>query len=43
MGKGNNKRGNKEIKKPKQEKSKTLATANTGAAKPVSIGATKVK
>ncbi|WP_302666610.1 hypothetical protein [Celeribacter baekdonensis] len=41
MGKGDNKRGNKEIKKPKQEKAKVLATANSGAAKPVSLGEKK--
>lgn len=43
MGKGNNKRGNKEAKKPKQEKVKVLATANSGAAKPVSLGEKKGK
>jgi len=43
MGKGNNKRGNKEVKKPKQEKPKTLAAANFGAAKPVSLGEKKSK
>ena len=43
MGKGNNKRGNKEAKKPKQEKPKTPATANFGAAKPVSLGEKKHK
>jgi len=43
MGKGNNKRGNKEAKKPKQEKPKVLATAMTGAAKPLSLGAKKGK
>ncbi|MFN4173157.1 MAG: hypothetical protein ACK4GW_15510 [Pseudorhodobacter sp.] len=43
MGKGDNKRGNKEVKKPKQEKPKVLATANSGAAKPVSIGEKKSK
>ncbi len=41
MGKGDNKRGNKEVKKPKQEKPKVLATANSGAAKPVSLGEKK--
>jgi hypothetical protein len=41
MGKGNNKRGNKEAKKPKQEKPKILATANSGAVKPVSLGEKK--
>jgi len=29
MGKGNNRRGNKEAKKPKKEKVKVLATANS--------------
>ena len=43
MGKGNNKRGNKEAKKPKQEKAKVLATANFSAAKPVSLGEKKGK
>ncbi|WP_302622779.1 hypothetical protein SuNHUV7_24160 (plasmid) [Pseudoseohaeicola sp. NH-UV-7] len=33
MSKGNNKRGNKEAKKPKAEKPKVLATANSGASK----------
>lgn len=43
MGKGNNKRGNKEAKKPKQEKPKILATANSGAVKAVSLGEKKAK
>lgn len=43
MGKGDSKRGNKEAKKPKQEKPKVLATANSGALKPVSLGAKKTK
>ncbi len=43
MGKGDNKRGNKEVKKPKQEKPKVLATANSGGAKPVSLGEKKGK
>lgn len=38
MSKGNNKRGNKEAKKPKQEKPKVLATANSGLKKTVGIG-----
>ncbi|WP_299818875.1 hypothetical protein [uncultured Jannaschia sp.] len=42
MGKGN-KRGNKEVKKPKQEKPKVSATANSGAAKPFSLGEKKGK
>lgn len=41
MAKGNNNRGNKEAKKPKQEKPKVLATANSGATKPVSLGEKK--
>ncbi len=41
MGKGNNKRGNKEAKKPKRETVKVLATANSGVAKPVSLGEKK--
>ncbi len=43
MGKGNSTRGNKEAKKPKQEKPKVLATANSGAAKPISLGEKKGK
>lgn len=43
MGKGDNKRGNKEVKKPKQEKPKVLATANSGATKPLSLGEKKGK
>ena len=43
MGKGNKRRGNREVKKPKQEKPKTLATANSGAARPVSLGEKKSK
>lgn len=41
MGKGDSKRGNKEAKKPKKEKPKVLATANSGAAKPLSLGEKK--
>ena len=41
MAKGNNRRGNKEVKKPKQEKPKALATANSGAVKPLSLGEKK--
>jgi hypothetical protein len=41
MSKGNNRRGNKEVKKPKQEKPKAPATAMAGAAKPVNLGAKK--
>ncbi|WP_293961402.1 hypothetical protein [Sneathiella sp.] len=33
MSKGNNKRGNKEIKKPKQVKAKVLATNDSNAGK----------
>ena len=43
MGKGNNKRGNKEAKKPKQEKPNVLATSMSGAVKPVSLGEKKKK
>ena len=45
MAKGNNsKRGNKEAKKPKQEKPKVSATANSLAGKlPLAIGGKKVK
>jgi len=43
MGKGDNQRGNKEVKKPKQEKVKIPATANSGNAKPVSLGEKKGK
>jgi hypothetical protein len=43
MSKGNNKRGNKEAKKPKAEKVKVSATANSNAGKPLSIGGKPVK
>jgi hypothetical protein len=44
MSKGNHRRGNKEIKKPKQEKQKVSATANSNEAKPaISIAGKKVK
>ncbi len=44
MAKGNNKRGNKEAKKPKAEKPKVSATANSLAGKPaLSIAGKKVK
>ncbi len=45
MAKGNNsKRGNKETKKPKQEKPKVSATANSLAGKPaLEIGGKRVK
>jgi hypothetical protein len=41
MGKGNNNRGNKESKKPKKEKIKVSATANSLAAKPMLATAKK--
>jgi len=43
MGKGNNARGNKEAKKPKQEKPKVLATANSNAGKPLISPGKKAK
>lgn len=44
MSKGNSKRGNKEAKKPKQEKPKVSTTANSLAGKPaLAIGGKKVK
>ena len=44
MGKSKSKRGNKEAKKPKQEKPKVSATANSLAGKPpISIAGKKVK
>ncbi|WP_255509589.1 hypothetical protein [Oceaniovalibus sp. ACAM 378] len=44
MAKGNNMRGNKEAKKPKQEKPKASAAANPLAGKPaLSISGKKVK
>lgn len=44
MAKGNNRRGNKEAKKPKREKDKILATANSFTPKsPVSLGGKKAK
>jgi hypothetical protein len=39
--KGNKTKGNKETKKPKQEKPKVLATANSGAGKPALVVAGK--
>lgn len=36
-------RGNKEAKKPKQEKPKVLATANSNLGKPLNIGGKKTK
>jgi hypothetical protein len=42
--KGNKTKGNKEIKKPKQEKPKVLATANSGAGKAnLTVGGKSVK
>ncbi|MFD1158987.1 hypothetical protein [Roseovarius aestuarii] len=44
MAKSKSKRGNKEAKKPKQEKPKVSATANSLAGKPpISIAGKKVK
>jgi len=43
MGKGDNKRGNKETKKPKKEIKKVPATANSNAGKDLTIGGKKVK
>lgn len=44
MSKGDNKRGNREAKKPKQVKPKVLATANANAGKaPVNVGGKKLK
>lgn len=36
-------RGNREAKKPKKEKVKVLATANSNAGKPLEIAGKKVK
>lgn len=41
MSKGDNKRGNKEAKKPKKIKEKVLATANSNAGKPLNIAGSK--
>lgn len=41
MSKGNNKRGNREAKKPKQVKLKVSATADSNAGKPLNIGTGK--
>jgi len=44
MGKGNNKKGNKEAKKPKQEKPKVSATADSNAGRPsLVVGGKKIK
>ena len=41
MSKGNNKRGNKEARKPKQEKPKASGTADSSTAKPLNFGSVK--
>ena len=41
MSKGNNKRGNREAKKPKQVKPKVSATANSNTTKAPIIGTSK--
>ena len=41
MSKGNNKRGNKEAKKPKKDKVKVSATADSNAGKPAMVVAGK--
>ena len=41
MSKGNNNRGNKEAKKPKKDKQKVFATADSNAGKPLNIGTSK--
>lgn len=44
MSKGNNKRGNKEAKKPKQEKPKKSATADSNAGRTaLKVGGKKLK
>lgn len=43
MGKGDKQHGNKEAKKPKQDKPKVSATANFNAGKETTIGGKKVK
>lgn len=43
MSKGNKTRGNKEAKKPKQEKPKVLATATSSATRPLNVGGKNVK
>ncbi|PTW96689.1 hypothetical protein [Pararhodobacter aggregans] len=43
MGKGDSKRGNKEAKKPKQDKPKVLATANFNAGKTTTIAGKAIK
>lgn len=43
MSKGNNRRGNKETKKPKQEKPKASATADSKSGQPIVLAGKKVK
>lgn len=44
MSKGNNRRGNKEVKKPKQEKAKGSATSDgIGGRPPIIVAGKKVK
>jgi hypothetical protein len=44
MSKGNNRRSNREAKKPKQVKPKVLATANSNAGKsPIIVAGKKIK
>jgi hypothetical protein len=43
MGKGEKSHGNKEVKKPKKDTKKVLATANFNAGKETTIGGKKVK
>jgi hypothetical protein len=43
MSKGNHRRGNKEVKKPKQEKPKVSATASAATAKPLNVGGKPVR
>ncbi|MEH6725621.1 MAG: hypothetical protein V7703_05630 [Hyphomicrobiales bacterium] len=44
MGKGNNKRSNKEVRKPKQEKPKSSGTADSNVGKsPITVAGKKVK
>lgn len=44
MAKGNNNRGNKETRKPKQEKPKASGTADSNAGKsPITVAGKKVK
>lgn len=44
MGKGDNKRGNKEVRKPKKEKPKASGTADSNLGKsPLTVAGKKVK